>query len=304
VEIKNFPASVKDRLKNISKELKLPFNLILQLYVQERLLFRLSKSKYNNIFLLKGGLLLYSMTKFKGRPTKDIDFLAKNISNNLINIEYIFKEICSIEVNDAVQFDTETIQILNIKEDADYGGVRLKIIAYIGQARVHLQIDIGFGDIVIPKPVKIRYPVLLNLESPELNVYSFESVIAEKFETMVSLASLNSRMKDFYDIYMLLNKRDFDGRVLQEAFYETFQRRGTILEKDIEIFTHEFVIDSVRNKQWNMFLKRICKNNIKFQKIIEDIKKFTWPVYNAILKEDEFLYQWKSQKSEWIEYSG
>lgn len=304
MEIKNFPASVKDRLKNISKELKLPFNLILQLYVQERLLFRLSKSKYNNIFLLKGGLLLYSMTKFKGRPTKDIDFLAKNISNNLINIEYIFKEICSIEVNDAVQFDTETIQILNIKEDADYGGVRLKIIAYIGQARVHLQIDIGFGDIVIPKPVKIRYPVLLNLESPELNVYSFESVIAEKFETMVSLASLNSRMKDFYDIYMLLNKRDFDGRVLQEAFYETFQRRGTILEKDIEIFTHEFVIDSVRNKQWNMFLKRICKNNIKFQKIIEDIKKFTWPVYNAILKEDEFLYQWKSQKSEWIEYSG
>lgn len=300
--IKNFPASVIDRLKNISRELKLPFNLILQLYVQERLLFRLSMSKYNNKFFLKGGLLLYSMTKFKGRPTKDIDFLAKNISNNFKNVENIFKEICSIGVNDAVQFDTETIQIQNIKEDADYGGIRLKIIAYIGQARVHLQIDIGFGDIVIPKPVKIRYPVLLNLESPELNVYSFESVIAEKFEAMISLASLNSRMKDFYDIYMLLNKRDFDGRVLQEAFYETFQRRGTILEKDIEIFTHEFVIDSARNKQWNIFLNRIGKNNLKFKNIMEDIKKFTWPVYNTILKEDEFLYQWDSQKNEWLNY--
>jgi predicted nucleotidyltransferase component of viral defense system len=304
VGIKNFPASVINRLKNISKELKLPFNLILQLYVQERLLFRLSRSKYNNKFLLKGGLLLYSMTKFKGRPTKDIDFLAKNISNDLKNIKYIFKEICSIEGNDAVRFDTETIKTQNIKEDADYRGVRLKIIAYIGQARVHLQIDIGFGDTVIPKPVKIIYPVLLNLESPELNVYSFESVIAEKFEAMISLASLNSRMKDFYDIYMLLNNRDFDGRVLQEAFYETFQRRGTILEKDIEIFTHEFMINSNRNKQWDIFLKRIGKNNLRFKKVMEGIKKFTWPVYNTILKEDEFLYQWDSQKNEWIYYSG
>ncbi|MDW7674912.1 MAG: nucleotidyl transferase AbiEii/AbiGii toxin family protein, partial [Bacillota bacterium] len=123
-------------------------------------------------------------------------------------------------------------------------------------AKVTLQIDIGFGDVVIPKPVKVKYPVLLEFENPEINAYSFDSVVSEKFEAIVSLSLLNSRMKDFYDIYVLLNERSFDGRVLQEAIFETFQRRRTIIEEELIIFSDEFAKDASRNKQWKLFLKK------------------------------------------------
>ena len=275
----------------------------MQLYIQERLLLRLSLSKYKNKFLLKGGLLLYSMTEFKGRPTKDIDFLAKNIPNDLDSIESAFKEICSMDIYDGVDFDLENINIQRIKEDADYEGVRIKTVAYIGRARVYLQIDIGFGDVIIPKPIKIQYPVLLNFESPKINAYSFDSVIAEKFEAMISLSVLNSRMKDFYDIYMLLNERKFDGRILQEAIFETFQKRATILEKDLIIFTDDFMKDDNSNKQWNLFLKRIGKNNLEFEEVMTELKTFIKPIYDAILKEEEFLQQWNCHKRCWEKYT-
>lgn len=228
--------------------------------------------------------------------------MAKNISNDLDSIENAFKEICNIDINDGVNFDLGTIKTQRIKEDADYEGVRIKIIAYIGRARVHLQVDIGFGDVIIPKSVKIKYPVLLDFKSPEINAYSYDSVIAEKFEAMVYLAVLNSRMKDFYDIHTLLNIRGFDGRVLQEAIFETFQRRATKVEKDLIIFTEDFMRDSARNKQWKLFLKRIGNNNLEFKEVVKDIRDFIKPIYDAILKEEEFLYQWDYQNKEWKTY--
>ncbi len=153
---KNIPASVMARLKNVSRDLSVPFNLVMQLYIQERLLYRLSLSKYKNKFLLKGGLLLYSMNEFKGRPTKDIDFLAKNISNDLDSIENAIKEICSFDIEDGVNYDLESIITNRIKEDADYQGVRIKIISFIGKAKVHIQIDIGFGDLTYSPPIHYR----------------------------------------------------------------------------------------------------------------------------------------------------
>jgi predicted nucleotidyltransferase component of viral defense system len=297
------PASVMAKLKNISKELNKPANLIMLLYIQERLLYRLSVSKYNDNFLLKGGLLLYSMTEFKGRPTKDIDFLAKNIPNDLQEIENAFKEICNIKANDGIDFDLDSISSMSIKEAADYEGVRLKAAAFIGRAKVTLQIDIGFGDVVIPKPVKVKYPVLLEFENPEINAYSFDSVVSEKLEAIVSLSLLNSRMKDFYDIYVLLNERNFDGRVLQEAIFETFQRRRTIIEEELIIFSDEFAKDASRNKQWKLFLKKIGLSNLEFERVIKEIYRFIKPVYNAILAEEEFLYQWDSNIKEWKKYA-
>ena len=157
---KNIAASVMGRLKNISRELNIPFNLAMQLYAQERFLYRLSKSEYKDSFLLKGGLLLYSMDQFKGRPTKDIDFLLKNQNNNPNNIKKIIKKIIKIEVEDGISFDLNKIKSQSITEGADYKGQRIKIVALIGNARVHLQIDIGFGDVVVPEPVKIKYPEL------------------------------------------------------------------------------------------------------------------------------------------------
>ncbi|RAK08173.1 putative nucleotidyltransferase component of viral defense system [Halanaerobium saccharolyticum] len=296
---KNLAASVLGRLKNISKELNLPYNLVMQLFVQERLLYRLSLTEYKDNFLLKGGLLLYSMTEFKGRPTKDIDFLLRGKSNKAQNIEKIIKEIANVKVNDGVRFKSSEIKSQSITEGAEYKGQRIKLIALMGQARIHLQIDIGFGDIVVPEAVNIRYPSLLDFDPPEINAYSLESVIAEKFEAMVSLALLNSRMKDFYDIYTLMKKKDYNGDILKQAVLQTFNTRGTNFDEDLIIFSEDFKNDQQKIKQWQLFLKRMNKNNISFESVIENIKKFLKPIYEAIYNNENFNQIWNPQSQKW-----
>ncbi|MFN2340529.1 MAG: nucleotidyl transferase AbiEii/AbiGii toxin family protein [Halanaerobium sp.] len=296
---KNLAASVLGRLKNISKELELPYNLVLQLFVQERLLYRLSKTEYKDNFLLKGGLLLYSMTEFKGRPTKDIDFLLRGLSNKVEDIEKIIKKIAEVEVNDGVSFESNEIKSQTITEGAEYKGQRIKLIALIGQARIHLQIDIGFGDIVVPEAVKIKYPSMLDFDQPNINAYSLETVIAEKFEAMVSLALLNSRMKDFYDINSLMVKKDYSGNLLKQAVQKTFDNRKTSFDKELIIFSDDFKNDQQKIKQWRLFLKRIDKDDISFRYVIENITNFLKPVYDAIYNNDKFNYQWKCQSQKW-----
>jgi len=257
-EIKNIPASVAARLQNISKESGKAFDLVLLLYLQERLLYRLSISEFNDKFVLKGGLFLFSLTQFKARPTKDIDFLAKQITNDTKYIKSAFEQICSLPYEqDGVRFEAEQVTVERIKEDADYEGIRIKVPAFLGNMRKLLQLDIGFGDVVIPKPQIIDYPVLLDMENPHIQAYSRESVIAEKFEAMITLSVANSRMKDFYDIYTLLTMESFDGRILMEAIHETLNHRGTILEREHPIFSASFASEEARVKQWNTFLKRI-----------------------------------------------
>ncbi|GAB6137981.1 nucleotidyl transferase AbiEii/AbiGii toxin family protein [Halanaerobaculum tunisiense] len=229
---KNIEASIKDRLLNIAKSEGINFNQILLLYFHERLLYRLSKSKYKSNFFLKGGILILSSTDFKTRPTKDIDFLAQNISNDPADIKNVFQKICQIKCNDGVEFDPQSITAEVITEGAEYEGIRINITSYLGSARKKLQLDIGFGDAIVPNPQKLDYPGLLDLKRPKINAYSLESVIAEKFESMLSLSLINSRMKDFYDIYTIANSKPFDGRVLQEAITTTIQKRGAPLEKD------------------------------------------------------------------------
>jgi len=286
-EVRNMDASIKARLKNIAKEYKKTFNLILQLYTQERLLYRLSVSEYKDNFILKGGLFLFSMTGFTGRPTRDIDFLAYQILNDMKSIKEIFKNICKIKYNDGVVFDSDSVLVEEIRKEAEYKGVRVKLTGYLGKAKEMLWVDIGFNDIVVPEVITADYPVLLDMDYPKIKMYSFESVVAEKFEAIVSLGELNSRMKDFYDIFILLSEKKFNRDILQNAIVETFKRRGTDILKFDQVFKKEFIEDDNRINQWKLFLKKIVHQNIEFEYVMDDIKKSLLPIFNNIKKEKE-----------------
>lgn len=284
-EIRNMDASIKAKLKNIAKKYRKTFNLILQLYMQERLLYRLSISEYKDNFVLKGGLFLFSMTGFTGRPTRDIDFLAYQISNDIENIKEIFKKICKIEYNDGIIFDPNSVSVEEIKREVENGGIRIKLTGYLGKAKEILWVDIGFYDIVVPEIITADYPVLLNMDYPKIKMYSFESVVAEKFEAIVSLGELNSRMKDFYDIFILLSEKKFDRNILQKAIIETFKRRGTDILKSDQVFKKEFIENRSRVNQWKLFLKKIGQKDIEFEYVMNVIKKSLLPIYNNIEKE-------------------
>jgi predicted nucleotidyltransferase component of viral defense system len=294
--------SVKAKLKNAADKEHKPFDFILMLYFIERLLYRLSISRYSDQFILKGGLLLYTIMNEQARVTKDIDLLAKQMASNLDELKFIFTEIARIKSNDAVIYDTANITGERIKEDADYEGVRIKLTSYLGNSRKVLQFDIGFGDIVVPKPMMMEYPTLLDTEKPIIQVYSKESVIAEKFEAMLHLAEANSRMKDFYDIYSLCTNYDFDGRILYEAITQTLIRRATPLSKNPTVFTDEFGQNKDKHTQWNAFCRRTnVAKGIEFNEILRVIWVFIAPIFEAAIKEQEFFGNWNSDNRIWDE---
>lgn len=298
--IKNITASVRSRLSNTAKKEQRPFDSLLLLYMLERLLYRLSLSEYAEKFVLKGGLLMFILTDFKGRPTKDMDLLAQQISNDMNYIKEVFCKICIVDCeDDGLMYDKESVTVEEIKKDADYQGVRVNIICYLGNARKTLQLDIGFGDIVIPKPEFMECPTILDMKAPNIKVYSLESIISEKFHAMIVLSVANSRMKDFYDIFTLLTKNRFDGRKLQEAVFETLQRRHTNLEKEIVVFSHEFSMDEKRNIMWRAFLNKINAEFISFEEVIRNITVFLKPIYDSIINEEEFFMQWDNNKRKW-----
>lgn len=292
--------SIKAKLKNIAVTQNKQFDYLLMLYFIERLLFRVSISKYRTAFVLKGGLLLYTILDEKARATKDVDFLAREMENTLEELESIFREICTINSDDAVLFDISTLKAERIKEDADYEGVRVKVVAHLDRSKKMLQFDIGFGDVIVPKALEMEYPSLLDLEKPKIMVYSKESVIAEKFEAMIYLAETNSRMKDFYDIYCLCTKFGFDGRILFEAISKTFERRGTPLSKVPTIFTDDFRKSVEKSIQWNAFSRRINSEISKdFLDLMDVITTFTRPIYECIISEVEFFGIWDNLNTRW-----
>lgn len=292
--------SVKARLRNLAEKEKKPFDYLLTHYFIERLLYRLSISQYANSFILKGGLLLYTIFEQDARATKDIDFLARSVGNSPEELKRIFTEICMIEVDDAVVYDRSSITVMRTREDADYEGVRIKVTGYLDKSRNVLQFDIGFGDVIVPKPITMEYPSLLNMERPVLMAYSNESVIAEKFEAMIYLAEANSRMKDFYDVYALASAFDFEGRVLYEAVRQVFERRGTPLAKEPSVFSPEFAAMKAKQTQWHAFSKRIGADTpMRFADVIVCLRAFLQPVYECILSEKEFFGWWKKGEQRW-----
>jgi predicted nucleotidyltransferase component of viral defense system len=300
-EIKDMAASVRTRLLRIAKQEKRDFDQIILLYMQERLLYRISQSKYAGNLCLKGGLLLYNVLGLRNRPTLDIDFLARNISNDGQRLQAVFQEIVAVFCNDGLVFHPEGITVGVIAHDADYQGKRVKIPCNLGVIPKCIQIDLGFSDIVIPRPREMRYPVLLDDSIiPNIMCYSIDSVVAEKFEAMVKLSDLNSRMKDFFDVFGLLSTQKFDGRVLQEAITETFSRRRTPLEKELYIFTGEFKTDSNKQKQWQAFLDKLREPlSYQFSEIVSRIENFIDPVWKEICCEGEFFGSWNFELQIW-----
>ena len=291
---KNIAASVHQRLLNKSRESSRPFNELLQHFAIERFIYRLSKSTHADSFILKGALMFSAWTGSMSRPTMDIDFLGK-IENNLELIVTVIKDVCAMEVeSDGIVFHKDTVTAARITEDADYKGARVMLRGNLGSIRLFLQIDIGFGDVIVPGPSKVKYPVLLDFPPPELNGYTRESTLAEKFQAMVKLGLLNSRMKDFYDIWFLSQMFNFKGETLVEAIEKTFEKRKTPLPKEPTIFTPSFMRDENKQAQWQGFINKTKLGDApaSFENVIAGIKIFLQPVVASINDQQTFRFFW------------
>jgi len=256
--MKNKIASIQARLKAFSRENGQNHQLTLTRYFQERLLYRLSQSSHRESFLLKGGALLFAWRGLATRPTLDVDLLGQHISNDLFTLEEIFQQICSLEdAEDGVVFEVEQLEVGEIVKEGNYSGVRVKVPVKLGKISQRLQVDIGFGDAVTPGPVEMAYPTLLSMNEPVIFAYSKENLIAEKFEAMITLGEVNSRMKDFYDLYILLGEYEWiDQQQLEDAIKATFDRRETPLPPNHPLFDEAFAKDPQRIAQWTAFLKK------------------------------------------------
>lgn len=280
--IKDIGASTRARLLTIAKDSGRDFNAILLQYFQERFLYRLSISSYKHNLILKGALLHLIFEMPRLRPTKDIDLLGTNIDNSAGNIVNIFRNIICIEENDGVKFNADSLESELIKENADYQGIRIFCTANLGNAKRRMQFDIAFGDKIIPSPVSMKFPILLtNFPAPELIAYTPESAIAEKFEAIVKLNFATSRMKDFFDIYFMLNHFTCDPDILKNAIKVTFKNRRTDLSSRSVIYTQEFVNDTTNQIQWNAFIKRIGTDiTLSFEECVVSIRDFVENVLN------------------------
>jgi hypothetical protein len=278
----NIPASVRQRILNRAKSDRRPFNELLQYYAMERFLYRVSQSAHADRFILKGALMLRVWRSPELRPTMDIDMLGRT-SNKEADIIAQIRDILSMEVEtDGLAFDADSIQTERITEDADYEGIRVRFWGALDSARINMQVDIGFGDVVYPEPEESELPTMLDSPAPRLLCYSRESSIAEKFEAMVKLGVLNSRMKDFYDIWLLSRQFDFDGAKLAKAIRLTFERRGTALPKEVEAFTEPFI--DAKQIQWTTFWKRLQQDQVpvSFREVTTAVDGFLAPVVAAI----------------------
>ena len=292
--------SVKDRLKKQAIEEKKTMQDKIVMYGLERTIYRLSISEYAERFTLKGGIFLYAL--FNGdytRATTDIDLLAQCISNDTEEMKKVFKEIFSIKCDDALRFDLNTLDVIYITEFKVYHGVKVSILGYLDKTKVPISIDIGFGDIVYPERMKMDFPVLLDMDIPKVYAYSINSVVAEKFEAFVSLGLANSRYKDFYDIYVLSDRYNFDGTELMNAIKETFNHRGTSFD-DIVAFEDGFADDETRLMRWNSFVKK-KKAFIKlgFEETVQLLKILLFPIVDAIKKNELFERTWSHEKKMW-----
>lgn len=303
-EITNKSSSVLAKLQTIARAENVDSNFILLRYCQERFLYRLSVSEYSNNFCLKGGLLLICLGIPTTRPTKDIDFLAKEISNNVMELEKVVSKIASLDCDDGISFTTKAITSEEIIEDGNYPGIRVKIPAFIGTARTITQLDFAWGDIVKPAETMIDFPTMLDDESvPRLKAYSVESVVSEKFEAAVDIGITNSRMKDFYDIYVLCLSQDFKADLLKEAIEATFKNRETTLSDDLYIFRRNFSQDVARQKQWVAFLQKHKLKNVPqdFAEVMARNIALLKPLVVSILDNKEINSSWDVSKGIWKE---
>ena len=278
-ETRNVGASVRARLLTRARTEKTDYQILLTRYALERLLYRLSISAHRDRFVLKGALLFVTWLHDPFRPTRDLDLLGYG-ANDVEAIAETFRSICSTPVpDDGVAFDINGLTAAAIREDLEYGGVRVQTNSVIDGARIPIQVDIGFGDIVTPGPVEIDYPVLLDFPSPHLRAYPIEAVIAEKFQAIVQLGIANSRLKDFYDLWLISQTFELDGATLSAAVQRTFERRQTPMPTDVpmgltRLYAEEWDV------RWKAFLNREHMNAapIDLGQVLDDLRRFLVPL--------------------------
>lgn len=278
-ELRNIGASVRARLLDRARAERSDFQILLTRYALERLLYRLSVSPHRDRFILKGAMLFVTWVADPFRPTRDLDLLGSG-DNGAEAIAETFRVICAQPVaDDGVIFDVASLEAVPIREEVEYGGVRVRTTAAIAGARIPIQVDIGFGDAITPAPVEIDYPTLLDAPAPHLRAYPVETVVAEKFEAMVTLGMANSRLKDFYDLWLIAQTFKFGRSTLSDAVQRTFERRGTALPADIPVgLTDEFA--AARAAQWRAFLtrERMAAAPDSFADVIADLRSFLMPL--------------------------
>lgn len=290
---RNLAASVRARLLNRARETGQDFNLILIRYALERLLYRLSISAYADQFLLKGALLFDLWFDIPHRPTRDADFLGLG-STELPDLETIFRNVCTVDAEDGVTFRPETVQAVEIRKEANYTGVRVTLLGLIDGARCQVQIDIGFGDAVTPGPEEVEYPVMLpDFDAPKLRVYPRYTVVAEKLEAMATLGIANSRMKDFFDLWILSRHTSFDGDTLRRAIRATFVRRKTPLPADVPFsLTDDFARDTQKQTQWQAFLGKNRLEVLELAALVAALREFLLPPISAASADIHFPQLW------------
>ena len=286
--------SVRQRLLNLAKAHGEEFQRILTRYALERLLYRLSVSDQKDRFLLKGALLLAVWSPEKHRPTKDLDLMGRGDPSRT-RLEAVFRALCAMEgQDDGITYLAETVVCAVIREESEYGGLRITLAAKLGTAEIPVQVDVGFGDAITPAPVEVEFPTLLNMPAPRLYAYPKETVVAEKFEAMVSLELGNSRMKDFFDVWMLARDFPFDGATLSLAIEATFARRGTSLPLEPPVaLTSAFGEDSAKQMQWQAFRRRLVDPSIPdLGVVIGFLADFLQPILDAMSRQQPFTAMW------------
>jgi hypothetical protein len=293
---KNTASSVRDRLLALARERGEDFQLILTQYGLERLLYRLSQSNYRDRFILKGAMLFMLWSDQPHRPTRDVDFLVFGDSSEA-SLLAIFRELCDIPVeDDGLILMANNVQVEMIRDETEYGGIRVRLFGDLAGARVPIQADVGFGDAVTPGAREIEYPTLLGNPAPRLKAYPRETVVAEKYQALVNLGIANSRMKDFYDLWVIAREFDFDGLTLSEAIRNTFSRRRTPLPDYIPSgLSPAFYGDAQKNTQWNAFVRKGMPGTSppSLTDVCLFLKTFLIPPTQALTQDQDFNAKWE-----------
>ena len=293
-------ASVLARLKNKAAESGRSYQLCLQLFFQEEFLRRLEKSKYAENLVLKGGLFIYSLTDFDSRVTVDVDFLLRKMPNTPEQLRAILEEIIATDTgNDFITFEIKDVAPIAVAKK--YAGIGASLVAKIKNTRTPFGIDFGVGDVIVPKQEKRKIPTQLDdFVSPIINTYSLETTVAEKLDAILSLMEFSSRMKDYYDIYYLANKFDFDGATLTEALKKTFENRGHHFNAEQFQQVMTFGSDDAMQRKWKAFCRKIDITTDDYSSVLETIESFLEdPFMAAIIDNSGFKKKWSAILNEW-----
>jgi hypothetical protein len=291
----NVAASVRARLLALARARGIEFQVVLAEFAIERLLFRIGASKHADRFVLKGAMLFTLWSERRRRATWDLDLLGRG-AGAVEDVVGVIRSVCAIGAADGITFDPSSVAGEEIRAADEYAGVRVRLDARLADARIPVQVDVAFGDAVVPAPRRRRYPTLLDHAAPSILAYARETVVAEKCEAMIALGVTNSRMKDFYDVHLLASSSPFKGGALVRAIRATFERRGTpIPASEPLVLTPGFLADPDRSAQWRAFVRRgRLDASPDARRLAQSLRKFLWPALQAAARGGTWRASWRA----------